>query len=644
MRNPVSDKVLNENLIIYPNSINNFIGIKSNKIIKEINIYDILGVEVYNNKVSRSDVIITNSFNSGIYFIQVETNFGIQTKKVISINMDCSAIWIAFHISIINTLWYLFYRKISNMRNPNKLFKEIALIKRVILVYLIMLYFTRVSFGQNYDPDFFPIGVWSVRGDFRPVDEFLFNIETAASFHHTSFKNLHNQGFNAAYLSYDPIVNTLDTILDIAKQNDIRVIANMSNLHYLISQSNNITVTESDIIQAIENDSIDLLKASPAVLGYYLYDEPLPGWIDFDVLESAKYILTNITSDSPKPILSTWNDETKMSYVDSYLNLDVLMMDAYPFEDNDAIGDISQYMPSSFATNLIPYSDYINSVRENHCDAQNRPMWVVLQSFGDLETPENGGYWRQVYPKEIRLQVYLSIMQGAKGIWYFLYESEYPYLLGLLDVSGQPTQRLLEVMDINTEINAIRKTLLKLNVVDDQTGVSTDLGEVKLHFDSSTDNQEKYIIAVNTDVFAASNPTISIHKNTIGYDVLSIINEQNNQTIAFTETANELIISTSIEAGSGLLLKLSQEPSKINDVSLRNRVQIYPNPVKDNLYIHTNYNQANSYELYNIFGDRIKKGKIQDNKAIDLSSIIEGIYFIRVKTQKGFLTYKVLKV
>jgi len=121
------------------------------------------------------------------------------------------------------------------MKKLNKLLKENTLIQRVFLVSFSILYFTTVTFAQNYDPDFFPIGVWSVRGDFRPIDDFLFNSETAACFHHTSFENLHNQGFNSVYLSYDPIIYTLDTILDIAELNDMKIIANMNNLNYLIS-------------------------------------------------------------------------------------------------------------------------------------------------------------------------------------------------------------------------------------------------------------------------------------------------------------------------------------------------------------------------------------------------------------------------
>jgi len=515
---------------------------------------------------------------------------------------------------------------------------------KLLLICIIMLKFTVYTFAQKYDSSFFPIGVWSIRGDFRAVDDFLFNVETAAKFHHTSFKNLHDQGFNAAYLSYDPIINTLDTILDIAEMYDMKVVANMRHLFYLIGESNNTTITDSDIIQALKSDSIELLKNSPATLGYYLYDEPLKGWIDFDVLGNVKNIMKDMTSDNPLPILSTWNNEPQMSYIDSYLNLDVLMMDAYPFEDGDDIGDISQFMPSAFVTDPMPYSDYINTVRENHCDSDNRPMWVVIQSFGDIETPENGGYWRQVYPKEIRLQVYLSIMQGAKGIWYFLYESEYPYLLGLLDVSGQPTQRLLEVMDINSEINEISETLLKLSVDKDQSGVSIDEGEIKIHYDSSKDKPEKYIIAVNTDIISVSNPTITIQNNSIGYEVSSILNVKNNQAIEFTQTETEITLSLPIEQGNGVLLKLSDETVSIDNLDLNNQIKVYPNPVNDKLYLGHDYIEIDSYEIFDVIGKLIRFSELGENNTIDVNSIKEGVYFLKVNTKQGIVTYKIVKL
>jgi len=499
--------------------------------------------------------------------------------------------------------------------------------------------------AQNHDKDFFPIGVWSVRGDFRPVDDFLFNVDKAATFHHTSFKNLKEQGFNAAFLSYDPIGPTIDTILDIAEINQIKVIPPMINLHSFIRKNENQNVTDEEIQKSILKDSLNRIKNSSQILGYYIYDEPLPGWIDFDLLRRSKNILKSMTIDAPHPILSTWNSEEHMDYIDSFLDLDILMMDSYPFEDGDAIGDISDFMPSYFTSMPDPpsYSDYINTVRENHCNTKNRPLWVVLQAFGDLNEPENGGYWRQVYPKEIRLEVYLAVMQGAKGIWYFLYESEYPYLLGMLDVSGQPTQRLIEVIKINKEINAISSVLLNLKVEPDQSVVSIDFGEVKLHIDTSSINRDKYLICVNTNVFSESHPTISIDYNYVeGNKLASIIDVLTGETIPFNQIENKIIFSPIIEAGSGRLIKFNVAPLSTEEYKPKKYLSVVPNPVSDILNIISNY-KIEYFQLLDITGRLLQKGKLNKNK-INITILKTGIYFIKFNTNKGILTKKIIKI
>jgi hypothetical protein len=499
--------------------------------------------------------------------------------------------------------------------------------------------------AQNYDKKFFPIGVFSVRGNFRPVDDFLFNVDKAASLHHTSFKNLKKQGFNSAFLSYDPIGPTLDTILDIAELNQIKVIPPMINLHSFIRKNENQNVTDDDIRKSIIKDSIDLILKSSQILGYYIYDEPLPGWIDFDLLKRAKNILKDMTVDVQLPILSTWNSEQHMKYIDSFLDLDILMMDSYPFEDGDAIGDISDYMPSYFTSMPDPpsYSDYINSVRKNHCEEKKRPLWVVLQAFGDLEEPENGGYWRQVYPKEIRLEVYLALMQGAKGIWYFLYESEFPYLLGMLDVSGQPTQRLIEVIKINKEIEALSTTLLNLEVATDQSGVSIDSGEVKLHYDTTSTNRNQYIICVNTNIFSKSHPTITIDHTAVDVNKLtSIIDVLTDENIPFSITDGNLFFSPTIEAGNGRLLKINTSPLSAKDFKSKFYLFVEPNPVSDFLNIISNQ-KVDYFQLYDVTGRVLNEGKLI-KKRINIQGFSSGIYFIKFKTNNGIITKKVIKI
>ncbi len=515
----------------------------------------------------------------------------------------------------------------------------------IILLWLSIFGNVKISRAQDYDPQFFPIGVWSVKGDFRTVDDFLFDVNTAGTYHHTSFQNLHNGGFNAVFLSYDPIGYTLDTILDIAELYDVKVIASMQHLHEVIEQSGSQAVTDAEITQAILNDSIERLKRSPVVLGYFLYDEPIPSWIDMNTLQRAKNLLAQITSDAPHPILSTWHDEALMDELDSYLQPDVVMMVSYPFEDGDSIGDVSDYMPSYFSSmpDPPPYSDYINTVRERHCDSINRPMWVVLQAFGDVETPENGGYWRQVYPKELRLEVYLAVMQGAKGIWYFLYESEYPYLLGLLDESGQPTVRLIEVEDINEELNVLAGTLLKLRVFQDQSAVQSNRGEVKMHYDSTDTSHPKYVIAVNTDVNASQAIQITVNKNAIGYPVQGVENVYDHQAINYTETTDSISFTTVVEAGGGAVIRLSDTPL---DIALQKNTQIrvYPNPTSDFLYIQHDFTSLISYEIKDMQGKLIMTDRfLNNNSPIDLRKMSPGVYRIAVKTEKGIFVQKFIK-
>ncbi len=83
IHNSIINNIQDINLVIYPNPIRNFIGIKSGEKIKRIKIFDILGVEIYSNVFNTSEIVINNKFHSGIYLIEVETDSEIQTKKLV---------------------------------------------------------------------------------------------------------------------------------------------------------------------------------------------------------------------------------------------------------------------------------------------------------------------------------------------------------------------------------------------------------------------------------------------------------------------------------------------------------------------------------------------------------------------------------
>lgn len=80
------------------------------------------------------------------------------------------------------------------------------------------------------------------------------------------------------------------------------------------------------------------------------------------------------------------------------------------------------------------------------------------------------------------------------------------------------------------------------------------------------------------------------------------------------------------------------------DVGIRplseEKLEIYPNPAHNTLNITTD--SAKSYEIYDMMGKMIMSGNVSDSQ-INVSSISEGLYFIKVYTDKKCLTEKFIK-
>lgn len=91
--------------------------------------------------------------------------------------------------------------------------------------------------------------------------------------------------------------------------------------------------------------------------------------------------------------------------------------------------------------------------------------------------------------------------------------------------------------------------------------------------------------------------------------------------------------------------ELSEEISveiKYQDIKeYEDRFEFYPNPIDDYLYITTEEN-INKIEIYNIMGVMILEKDSISNK-IDLSKLNNGIYFIKIKTDKGTIVNRIVK-
>lgn len=69
-------------------------------------------------------------------------------------------------------------------------------------------------------------------------------------------------------------------------------------------------------------------------------------------------------------------------------------------------------------------------------------------------------------------------------------------------------------------------------------------------------------------------------------------------------------------------------PASVSDYDL-NTISVYPNPVKNLIYIKSKSNFNTNFNLFNIFGQSILKGVVS-NKQINIANLKSGIYFLKL--------------
>ena len=74
---------LNEKIRIYPNPSNGKLYISASELIKSIKVTNIIGKEIYSNNNFNNNSIDLINFNNGVYFINLSTEKGTITKKII---------------------------------------------------------------------------------------------------------------------------------------------------------------------------------------------------------------------------------------------------------------------------------------------------------------------------------------------------------------------------------------------------------------------------------------------------------------------------------------------------------------------------------------------------------------------------------
>jgi hypothetical protein len=112
------------------------------------------------------------------------------------------------------------------------------------------------------------------------------------------------------------------------------------------------------------------------------------------------------------------------------------------------------------------------------------------------------------------------------------------------------------------------------------------------------------------------------------------------------ENGNIIIDSNGDFGTSETILFKARAPLSIDQFSLDKRIDLYPNPVTNNLNISLkNLDEDVSYIIYNTLGQQVSKGNLSANstRIINMSQQERGIYFIKLSTAINSITRKIVK-
>lgn len=160
--------------------------------------------------------------------------------------------------------------------------------------------------------------------------------------------------------------------------------------------------------------------------------------------------------------------------------------------------------------------------------------------------------------------------------------------------------------------------------------------------------QAPYSVVIKPGFGVSANTGVDFHvmatSNTIYPETLTYDDMLHPEISNYHDKASQKIASLNIKPlvdmpviyGEIILLKddILTEETK--------RIKIYPNPTDGILFIDSHNKKTIMFELFNISGQKLKEGEVQDNK-IDVRFLNKGIYLLSLKIDNKIESFKFIK-
>ena len=340
---------------------------------------------------------------------------------------------------------------------------------------------------------FYPLGVFYTT---YPFPERKADWENAMQRDYPLIKALGANCVMVAPFSPNPREGPLEAciaILDAAQRQGLKVLLPVWDFLALTSRCHDITLDEAypQVRAAVAE-----LSGHPALLGYYLFDEPMPWYSrNLNVLERLLRSL-----DPAHPAVAIFNAPSQMLTSVRAADMRVVMTDPYSVRKDQPVGDIA-YRDCYAPHDKVPFGELTESLRGL---APKSRFWLVPQCFGegDLRLPE---------PAELRQMYWLAISRGFTGFVSFVFATNPPEggQVGLLGADNKPTPAYYGVKALFSELRPILPLLAKLDGVGKPAACSPN-AEAREFRCSDGD----YIVVVNSSVTQRATAVVGLPRGT----------------------------------------------------------------------------------------------------------------------------------
>ena len=263
---------------------------------------------------------------------------------------------------------------------------------------------------------FFPSGFYT----YSPIQQGLAESEKAKGFNMISPYNLLKK------YSLDERKAFMDRMADIGMKVNYNLLS--------LSGGGGVNHKDGQALTEIEKRAllikeIEAFKNHPALLSWYICDEPVGQGVSAEFLKKQYQLIKSIDPYHPISIVFM-APQSAAPYADA---MDIVMTDPYPIPAND---------PIQVATTVKKLYETFRF---------EKAVWLVPQAFGGNE------YWkREPTPNEMRLMTWYGIMNGATGLQYFIRSAYQAF--------PKSTQSWNACSQSVTEINALLPYLLSNDI------------------------------------------------------------------------------------------------------------------------------------------------------------------------------------